>query len=114
MTSGWDLFLHRVRACEDIQRLLGLDSIGLTADEVIDSVRHIGLPDSVIRYDHRFGVIEVKYPDYASRMEDWRFSLRMSVSVSVARLGAGSVCNVIDMRSRRKTGATSEKGKFGK
>ena len=113
MTSGWDLFLHRVRAYEDIQRLLGLDSLGLTADEVIDSVRHIGLPDSIIRYDNRFGVTEVKYPGYAERMEDFRFALRMSVSASVARLGAGSVCNVIDMRSRRKTGATSKKGKFG-
>lgn len=113
MTS-WGNFLMRVRSYETIMTLLDLDDLMQTAEELIDSVRALGLPDSVIRYDPRFGVIEVKYPGYAERMEDFRFATRMSVSVSVARLGAGSVCNVIDMSRRRKTGATSKKGKLGK
>lgn len=113
MTS-WGSFLIRVRSYETIMTLLDLDDLMQTAEELIDSVRHIGLPDSIIRYDTRFGALEAVYPGYNTRMQDWRFALRMSVSVSVARLGAGSVCNVIDMRSRRKTGATSKKGKLGK
>lgn len=100
--TGWDDYLTRVDTYGRLALMLDLPDIRTVAEELIDSVRALELPDSVIRYDAQFGALEANLPGYETRMRNWRYALRVAETMSAARLGAGSVCNVVDLESRRR------------